>query len=94
MPNQMVGVLGGGRVGILCHQINGSSFVAGRGSGLIKRPCFRISIGFLAPAHNLVARVHGSTVSRRLDVADGDGVIVVRRVVVVGLILSDKLGLF
>ena len=94
LVNQMVGVLGGGRVGILCHQINGSSFVAGRGSGLIKRPCFRISIGFLAPANDLIAAVHSCSARSRLDVADGDGVIVVRRVAVIGLILADKLGLF
>ena len=94
LVNQMVGVLGGGRVGILCHQINGSSFVAGRRPTHVEIPRLRVRIRFLAPAHNLVARVHGSTASRRLDVADGDGVIVVRRVAVIGLILADKLGLF
>ena len=82
------------RVGVLRDQIDRRTLVAGRRPSLVERPRRRVRVRFLAPAHNLVARVHGSTASRRLDVADGDGVIVVRRVAVIGLILADKLGLF
>ena len=94
LVNQMVGVHGGGRVGVLRNQIDRIALVAGRRPSPVERPRRRVRIRFLAPANDLIAAVHSCSVRSRLDVADGDRVVAVGRVAVRRRILAYKLRLF
>ena len=94
LVNQMVGVHGGGRVGVLRNQIDRRTLVAGRRPSLVERPRLRVRIRFLAPANDLIAAVHSCSARSRLDVADGDRVVVVGRVAVIRRVLAYKLRLF
>ena len=94
LVNQMVGVHGGGRVGVLRNQIDRIALVAGRRPSPVERPRRRVRIRFLAPANDLIAAVHRRSVRSRLDIADGDRVVVVGRVAVRRRVLAYKLRLF
>ena len=94
LVNQMVGVHGGGRVGVLRYEINRSALVAGGRTALVKRPHCGICIGFFRPTDDLVTAVDACMISRRLDVTDSDCVIVICRVAVRRRILANKLRLF
>ena len=93
-----VGVVGQGvgdfGVRVLRDQIDRRALVAGRIPTLVERPNRRVRICFLAPANDLIATVHSCSVRSRLDVADGDRVVVVGRVAVRRRILAYKLRLF
>ena len=82
------------RVGVLRDQIDRRALVAGRIPTLVERPNRRVRICFLAPADDLIAAVHSCSVRSRLDIADGDRVVVVGRVAVRRRILAYKLRLF
>ena len=94
LVNQMVGVHGGGRVGVLRNQIDRRTLVAGRRPTHVEIPRLRVRIRFLAPANDLIAAVHSCSARSRLDVADGDRVVVVGRVAVIRRVLAYKLRLF
>ena len=94
LVNQMVGVHGGGRVGVLRNQIDRIALVAGRRPSPVERPRRRVRIRFFAPANDLIAAVHRRSVRSRLDIADGDRVVVVGRVAVRRRVLAYKLRLF
>ena len=94
LVNQMVGVHGGGRVGVLRNQIDRIALVAGSSPtpGEVKN--LRVRFRFLAPANDLIAAVHSCSVRSFLDVADGDRVVAVGRVAVIRRVLANKLRLF
>ena len=81
-------------VRVLRDQIDRRALVAGRIPTLVERPNRRVRIRFFAPANDLIAAVHRRSVRSRLDVADGDRVVVVGRVAVRRRILAYKLRLF
>ena len=82
------------RVGILRNQIDRRALVASRRVFQVEAPSLRVRICFLAPANDLIAAVHRRSVRSRLDIADGDRVVVVGRVAVRRRILAYKLRLF
>ena len=84
------------RVGVrvLRDQIDRRALVAGSRPGLVEGPNRRVLICFLAPADDLIAAVHRRSVRSRLDIADGDRVVVVGRVAVRLRVLAYKLRLF
>ena len=94
LVNQMVGVLGGGRVGVLRNQIDRRTLLAGRRPTHVEIPRLRVRIRFLAPANDLIAAVHSCSARSRLDVADGDNVVAVGPVAVICRVLANKLRLF
>ena len=82
------------RVGVLRDQIDRRTLVAGGIPALVEGPNRRVRTRFLAPADDLIAAVHSCSVRSRLDIADGDRVVVVGRVAVRLRVLAYKLRLF
>ena len=82
------------RVGILRNQIDRRTLVAGSRPTHAESPSLRVRIRFFAPANDLIAAVHRRSVRSRLDIADGDRVVVVGRVAVRRRVLAYKLRLF
>ena len=81
-------------IGVLRYEINRSALVAGGRTALVKRPRCGICVGFFRPTDDLVTAVDTCTTSCRLDVTDGDCVIVICRVAMIRRVLANKLRLF